>query len=145
MNNQEKSGNHINANFSNVNNNGQIAVTGDGEIYQSMNVNAIRTEVTAQDLAILQQLIADLKTQVATEAPPEKQASATERVEELEKAIVSKKPNVNTIKYVKDWFAENLPKLAGTVSSVVVNPIVGKVVEAAGVMVADKFKKMMED
>lgn len=145
MSEQQKSGNYINANLSNINNSGQIAVSGDGEIHQLMNTNATQVGITEQDLESLQQLIANLKAQVEAEAPPEKQTSATERVEELEKAIVSKKPNVNTIKYVKDWFAENLPKLAGAVSSVVIHPIVGKVVEVAGVMAADKFKEMMED
>ena len=38
---------------------------------------------------------------------------------------------------------KNLPQLAGSIVSVLVNPIVGKVVEAAGEIAAEELKKRL--
>ena len=45
------------------------------------------------------------------------------------------------MEYVRDWFARHLPKLAGTVGALVVHPIVGKIVEASGEVIALEFKR----
>jgi hypothetical protein len=45
------------------------------------------------------------------------------------------------MEYVKNWFGKHLPGLAGTVVGVLVHPVVGKLVEAAGDAAADEFKK----
>jgi hypothetical protein len=42
------------------------------------------------------------------------------------------------MEYVRDWFAKNIPTMAGAVTAVVVNPIVGRLVQAGGdTLVAD--------
>jgi hypothetical protein len=45
------------------------------------------------------------------------------------------------MEYVKRWFVKNLPGLAGAVTSIVVHPIVGKLVEAAGDALAAEFRR----
>lgn len=86
-------------------------------------------------------MLAQLKSQVEAEAPADKKAAALERVDELEQAITEKKPDLSTMEYVKNWFGKHIPGLAGAVVSVVVHPIVGKLVEAAGDMLSIDFRK----
>jgi hypothetical protein len=135
---QEKSGDVIRAVISG-DVSGQVAV-GKG-ITQTQTVGAARPEVTEAELAELRQTLADLKARVEAEAPPEKKEAALERVEELEEAVTAEEPDLTTMEYVKRWFVKNLPGLAGTVTSVVVHPIVGKLVEAAGDALAAEFRR----
>jgi hypothetical protein len=118
---------------------GQVAV-GKG-ITQIQTIGAARPQITEADLAELRQILADLKAKVAAEAPPEKKDAALERVKELEEAVTAGEPDLPTMEYVKRWFARNLPGLAGAVTSVVVHPIVGKLVEAAGDALATEFRR----
>jgi hypothetical protein len=118
---------------------GQVAV---GEnIHQAQSLQAGPSRLTEAELKSLSELIESLRAQVESEAPPEKKAPALERVSELEQAITAKEPDVSTMEYVKNWFVKNIPQLAGTVTSVVINPIVGKLVEAAGETVVNEFKR----
>lgn len=89
----------------------------------------------------LQQLLARLKSRVEAEAPADKRPSALKRVDELEKAIREKKPDLSTMENAKKWFGKHIPGLAGAVTAVVVNPLVGKLVEAAGGLVTADFKQ----
>jgi len=118
---------------------GQVAV-GKG-ITQTQISGAARPEVTAAELDELRQALADLRARVVAEAPPEQKDAALERVGELEEAITAEKPDLTTMEYVKNWFARHLPGLAGAVVSVVVHPIVGKLVEAAGDALAAEFRR----
>jgi hypothetical protein len=118
---------------------GQVAVG--SHIAQSQAVGAARTALTEADLASLRQVLADLKAQVAAEAPPDKKDAAVERVDELEAAVTAKEPDLSTMEYVRNWFAKNAPKLAGAVTSVVVHPIVGKAIEAAGDLVSAEYRR----
>jgi hypothetical protein len=45
------------------------------------------------------------------------------------------------MEYVKNWFTKNVPGLAGAVTSVVVHPVVGKLVSAAGEAISSEFKR----
>ena len=62
-------------------------------------------------------------------------------MDELEQAITERKPHLSTMEYVRNWFGKHIPGLAGAVVSVVVHPIVGKLVEAAGDLLAVDFRK----
>ena len=135
---QEKSGDVIHAVISG-DVSGQVAV-GKG-ITQTQTVGAARPEVTEAELAELRQALADLKARVEAEAPPEKKEAALERVEELEEAVTAEEPDLTTMEYVKRWFFKNLPGLGGAVTSVIVHPIVGKLVEAAGDALAAEFRR----
>ncbi|MGD1994345.1 MAG: caspase family protein [Anaerolineae bacterium] len=118
---------------------GQVAV-GEG-ITQAQTIGVSRPEVTQADLTELRRMLADLRATVETEAPPEKKEAALERVEELGQAIAASEPDLTTMEYVKRWFAKHLPGLAGAVTGVVVHPIVGKLVEAAGDALAAEFRR----
>ncbi len=114
---------------------GQIVVGNHNTVTKSMSA------VTPAELDELRQLLIDLRNKVQLEATTDKKAAALERVDELEQAVLEKKPDLSTMEYVKNWFGKHLPGLAGTVVGVLVHPVVGKLVEAAGDAVADEFKK----
>jgi hypothetical protein len=122
-------------------------ITGDvsGQVAVGQNINQSRSEierpVTSDEIHELRQMLNQLKARVEAEAPAEKKEAALERVNELEQAITEKKPDLSTMEYVKNWFGKNAPGLAGAVVSVVVHPIVGKLVEAAGDMLTADFRK----
>jgi hypothetical protein len=101
--------------------------------------------VTEADLAELRRAVEQVKAQIRAEAPPEQQAAALERVDELEQAVVAEEPDLTTLQYVRNWFGKNLPKLAGAVTGLVVHPVVGKVVEAAGDLAASQFRRLFGD
>lgn len=116
---------------------GQVAV---GNHIQQMLERRQSSFPTQEDLESFHQSLIELKRRIASEAPDEKQAAALERAGELEEAVTAKKPDLSTMEYVKNWFLKNVPALAGAVTSVIVHPIVGKLVEAAGDALADDFK-----
>ena len=60
---------------------------------------------------------------------------------ELQQAVAEEKPDLTTMEYVRNWFAKNVPALAGAVTGVIVNPIVGKLVEAAGETLSEEFRR----
>ena len=66
-------------------------------------------------------------------------------MKELEQAVTEKKPDLSTMEYVRSWFLKNLPGLAGAVTSVVVHPIVGKLVEAGGDALVSEFRRRFGD
>jgi hypothetical protein len=111
---------------------------------QTQNIGTAPSEVTEADRAALAQLLQQLKDQVAAAAPPEKKTAALEQVNTLQAAVSTEKPDRRTLtkmEYVRDWFLDNLPSLAGTVTSVVVSPVVGKLVAAAGDSLATEFQR----
>jgi hypothetical protein len=137
MSDQTRRGDSINANIS-----GNIS----GNVAVGRNISQIHNvcghqEVTKEDRAVLQQLLNTLTTQIEAEAPAEKKDAAIERVEELKEAITSEKPDLTTMEYVKKWFGKNLPQLVGYVTGVLINPVVGKVVEATGEIASGELKK----
>jgi hypothetical protein len=133
----EKSGDVISANISGSVS-GQIGVGKD--ITQTQTIGE-RLPVTDAEMAELRKMVAELKAKVEAEAPPETKEAALERVDELEEAVTAKEPDITTMEYVKRWFTKNLPTLAGAVTGVVVNPIVGKLVEVAGEGLAAQFRQ----
>jgi len=131
----------------NKDNNIRVTVGGNvsGQLAAGHNIQQISTKtksnVTKDEIEELSQLLAELRTQIEAKAQPEKKEAALERVDELEQAIAEKKPDLTTMEYVKNWFAKHLPSLAGTVTSVVVHPIVGKLVEAGGDALVVEFRR----
>jgi hypothetical protein len=116
-----------------------------GQVAIGQNINQSQTQIhqalTDAELQELQQILARLKSQVEVEAPAEKRADALARVEELQQAITEKEPDLTTMDYVRKWFGKHIPGLAGAVASVVVHPLVGKLVEAAGGALAADFRQ----
>jgi hypothetical protein len=118
---------------------GQVAI-GDNNI-QSQTIETKNVTVSEAELKALQKMFESVKNQIAEKAPEEKQEKALEMVSELEEAVKTDKPDLTTMEYVKNWFEKNLPQLAGAVTSLVVNPIVGKLVQVAGDTIAQEFKR----
>ncbi|HYO36009.1 MAG TPA: hypothetical protein VER97_08040 [Geodermatophilus sp.] len=98
--------------------------------------------VTEADLADLRRAVEEVKAKIRADASPEQQDAALERVDELEQAVVAEEPDLTTLQYVRNWFVKNLPQLAGAVTGLVVHPVVGKVVEAAGDLAASQFRQL---
>lgn len=124
----DSGGDYISANITG-NVSGQVGVG--KNIAQTQTVGAAEP-LSDEERGQLQQLFADLKAQIASAAPAEAQAPAIERVDELEEALNAEEPDLSTVQYVKRWFLKKLPSLAGLVTGVLVNPIVGKLVQTAG-------------
>ena len=127
-----------NVTIGDVGSGGQIAV-GDANV-QTSHVGDTKIEITQADLSELNRLVAELTEKVKAEAPAEKKDEAVQQVEELKEAINPQKPDVSRMRRVANWFKTHIPMLAGSVVSVIVNPIVGKVVEAAGEGLASEIK-----
>lgn len=121
-----------------VNGQGQVAV---GSNIRQENHAPADVQPSEADLESLYQALEALRELVSATAPAEKQTSALERVDELATAVTAKKPDLNTMEYVRNWFARNLPGLAGAITSVIVNPIVGRLVEAAGDTLVAEFQR----
>lgn len=122
---------------------GQLAGGSDIQQNQASGEQAVvaATQVTPAELDQLRAAFEHLREQVAAQAPPERRDAAVERVGELEQAVLAgDKPDVTRIQTVTRWFGDNLPRLAGLVTKVAVDPIVGQLVESAGEMLADEFR-----
>jgi len=119
--------------------NGQFAIG--NQITQTQFVQNNNAHITQADLQELHILIEDLKQKVTSTASPEIKDKAIERASELEEAITAQKPDLTTMEYVRNWFVKYLPPLAGTISALVVHPIVGKIVEVSGETIALEFKR----
>lgn len=95
--------------------------------------------VTTAELEALRALFDNLRERVTAEAPPELAEEAQTQVDELEEAATAPKTDLSAMERVRNWFFENLPSVAGAVTSLLVNPILGKVVEAAGDLAANEL------
>ena len=122
---------------------GQVAI-GKG-IDQHQSAGSMSIELTDAELAELRQAFGDLRSQVEAQAPPEARDAALERIGELEEAVSSGDPDVTTMGYVKKWFAKNVPTLVGAVVGVLVNPIVGKIVQSAGDAAVADLQRAVEE
>jgi hypothetical protein len=108
--------------------------TGAGDI----NIDSIHYGLDANDLEGLFSALRDL---VAEQSPSDQKEEALDKVGQLQEAIKEDEPNLSKMESVLNWFKDNLPQLAGAVTSVILNPIVGKLVEAAGDLVAEEFTR----
>jgi hypothetical protein len=118
---------------------GQVAIG--SNITQTQSVTTVHGGVTPNDLQELRRLIRELEARVSQEAPPDKAGAAVERVRELDDALTGAAPDLTTLQYVQQWFVKHVPTLAGSVTSLVIHPLVGRVVEAAGDAVVSEFRK----
>jgi hypothetical protein len=117
---------------------GQLII---GSGNKQVRIEQTTAPVTEAELAELRALLAQLREEVAATAPPEQRQAATERIGELKQAVLAPKPDLTTMEYVRNWFLKHLPALAGTVTGLVINPIVGKLVEAGGDALSAEFRR----
>lgn len=110
-------------------------------IEQTVTEQHEQIQITEADMKAIHELFVSLKSDIEKEVSSELRESAIERVDELEETVTAKKPDFSTMEYVKKWFVKKLPTFAGKVMGVLVNPIVGKVVEASGEIAATELKE----
>ena len=108
--------------------------TGAGDI----NIDSIHYGLDANDL---EGLFAALRELVAEQSPSDQKEEALHEVDLLQEAVEEDEPNLSKMESVLNWFKDNIPQLAGAVASVILNPIVGKVLEAAGELAAEEFTR----
>jgi len=99
---------------------------------------------TAADRTEIERLVADLKSQLAgLDAPANKKLLGQEFVSQLETELTktAEQPDASIIKVAGNWLLDNLPALAGSLASLFLNPIIGKVVAAAGDLAAEWVQK----
>jgi len=120
---------------------GQVAIGNDINQRYVRVQNDVPT-VTESDLSELRAAVEALKAQIVAEVPPDQQAAALERIDELEEAVVAEEPDLTTLQYIRKWFGKNVPKVAGAVTGLIVHPVVGKIVEAAGDLAASQFREL---
>jgi phenylpropionate dioxygenase-like ring-hydroxylating dioxygenase large terminal subunit len=118
---------------------GQVGVGHD--ITQQYTRTTGTAAVTEEDLDEIRRMVDEIRRRVAQEAPADQRDAALERVDELRDAVATKQPDLTTLDYVRSWFGKHLPALAGAITGLIVHPLVGKVVEAAGDLVADEFRR----
>jgi hypothetical protein len=101
--------------------------------------------LTPEDVVALRAVFDDLRANVAAGAPPDRQQEALAEVAEIERALVAEQPDPGRLRRALHWFRDHAPQLVGTVVSVVVNPLVGRVLEGAGEAVAKRVRESVED
>jgi hypothetical protein len=116
---------------------GQVAI-GKG-IRQEQTIGATQA-VGEDELEQLRQAFAEIAARLEAEVPAEERDRALERLSELQEAVVTDKPDVTTMAYVRSWFTKRLPRVAGLITGLLVHPTVGRLVEAAGDVVAAEFR-----
>src|SRR5437870_7254672 len=95
--------------------------------------------LTPDEAAQLRRTFEGLRSEVEANAPPEQCEEALRQAAEVEQAVVAAKPDAGRVKRALRWFRDNAPALAGTVASVVLSPLVGKLVEGAGTELSKRF------
>jgi len=122
---------------------GQIAVGND--IVQNLKRYDGVDPVSDAEWAELRTLLDGLRAQVTADAPSDQRDSALERVDELAEAVTADEPEIGTLRYVLGWFRRKVPALAGAVRDLVLNPLVSRVVGAAGDVAAADFEHLLRD
>jgi hypothetical protein len=121
---------------------GEISdVNGNAAIGKDINQTNIAAPPTAEELKALTEAFAALRAEVERDAPPEVRDEAVKQADAMKEATLGPKPDVSVMAQARNWFLKHAPGLFGAVTTVIVNPIVGKVVQAAGDAVAAEYRK----
>ena len=123
---------------------GTVSNVSGGQVAIGATVSQTSTTVTSHgpseaDLAGLLAKFDDLRADVL--ADPETPDEAADKLAELKAAVTAEKPELSTMEYVRDWFTKHAPKFAAAVTALVVNPVVGALVGAAGESLAAEFER----
>jgi len=97
------------------------------------------------EAAELKRVFGDLRSDLSATVPPEQREEALDHVAELEQAVVAAEPDPGRVKRVLRWFRQHAPEVAGAVLSVVVHPLVGKIVEGAGEAIGERFGEAVKE
>jgi hypothetical protein len=134
MSSNEQASDHISATVSGTVS-GQVAVGKDIAQHQVTTTMGVR--LSDAELTELHDAFSQLKRDVAAAVPDAERGAALERIDELQEAVTAAEPDLNTVQYVKQWFARKLPVVAGVVASILIHPLVGRLIERTGDAAAD--------
>lgn len=112
--------------------------------YQVQQASAQPAVISEEERDSLRRQFQALRTLIEREAPAGTKELALQRAAELEAALLDQGVQPKTLtkmEYIRDWFIEQLPAIAGTVGSLVVHPLVGRLVEAGGDALIAEFKR----
>ena len=136
----EVRGHSIKGTVSNVGAGAQVAI-GKG-ITQT--ITRALPDLTDEDLRQVRQLLSQVKEQIAAvDIPESKKLMGGEFAGQLEQELIRRDgpPDGSVIKVAGDWLIKNIPAIGGTLASLFLNPVVGKIVEAAGDIAASWVKR----
>jgi predicted trehalose synthase len=122
------------------NNSGNVVIGSHNQIFSAGQQLNLARAATPAEIAELGQAFNDLHQAIAKTAPPALAKEAAQQADALQAAVASPKPDVTAMGSVKTWFVEHLPAILGGVTGLLTNPIVGKLVEAAGEFTLDQFR-----
>jgi hypothetical protein len=123
---------------------GTVRDVSGGQVAIGQHVEQTSTSISGEppgdaDVAALLERFGALRAEVL--ADPDTPDEAAGKLDELESAVTAETPELSTMEYVRDWFVKYAPKFAGAVTTLVVNPIVGALVGAAGETLAAEFRR----
>ena len=101
--------------------------------------------LTEAERAELAELFAAVKAQVGVQVPDDQRGPALERVQELQEALTAEEPDLGVAHYIKKWFLKRAPTVAGLITGVLVNPLVGKLVQSAGDVAAAELARVIDE
>jgi hypothetical protein len=101
--------------------------------------------LTQEEAVALQDTFERMRADVGAKAPPEQREEALRQATEVEQAVVAAQPDAGRVKRALRWFRDNAPALAGTVVSVILSPLVGKLVEGAGTELSKRFFEEIDE
>lgn len=115
-----------------------VSIEGTGAVGRESTVVVLKQD----EIETVNRLFADLNSQLMSvpDISEDRRNEAISKAEELNNEIIKEKPKPSKIEQLKGWLIDNVPEVAGAVTSLFVNPIVGKVVEKAGKMVSNRIK-----
>jgi hypothetical protein len=119
---------------------GQFSI---GDDVRQTQITGAAAGLTDADRAEFRNALAAFRDQVACDAPPDQRDAALARVDELEDAASDAEPDPTTFQLVGRWFVKHIPALAGGAAALI-NPILGKLVEAGADVAADLIKKRFD-
>jgi hypothetical protein len=120
---------------------GQVVVGRGNRVIRVEGSQERAPEVTEADLASLREAFTRVREALAEHDQTGSRGPAEERLDELEEAVTGPEPKVSVMVYVRDWFAEKLPALAGAVAGLIIHPIAGLLVHQAGTDLAAEYER----
>ncbi|WP_219923606.1 hypothetical protein [Streptomyces sp. MA5143a] len=118
---------------------GQFVVGSHNTVIRSEGPREGAEPVTEEQLTQLRQEFERVRAQLAELGPGGR--GAGERLDELEEAVTAEEPDVSVMVYVRNWFLRTLPALAGAVTTLISDPVVGQLVYQAGDQLALEYDR----
>jgi hypothetical protein len=117
---------------------GQV-VAGSGN-FLSWNRISAAGSVTADELDKLREAFDEFRRLLSAEAGDQADL-AQRKLDELEEAVTANEPDLATMEATRSWFLRKLPRLAKPISSLILHPIVTRLVSAAGDQLVAEFTR----